>query len=67
MEDSSGIKRTWNPGELAWVRSKRGIPLTVWIHHITDCGRYALISYSRKEAKKHPVLVSGLRKPEERK
>ena len=56
--------RTFNPPCWAWISSKVGIKRTVWVHHIA--AQYASVSYSRREAKRHAVLTSDLRTPEER-
>jgi len=56
--------RTWNPPCQAWIESRVGIKLSVWVHSVV--GKYATVSYKRRTAKRHPVRVSDLRKPEER-
>ncbi len=61
MEETSKPVKVWNPPETAFIRSKAGIILFVWVHHISECGRYAVVSYSRRTAKHHQVLVTELR------
>jgi hypothetical protein len=51
------MDKVWKPGEWAVHPSRIGIPLSVWIHTISECGRYAVISYSQRANKKHHVLV----------
>jgi hypothetical protein len=65
MEEITKPVIVWNPPESAWMPTKRGIRRHVWIHHITECGRYAVVSYT--QGSKHiQVLVSNLRKERNR-
>jgi len=65
MEEACKTVEVWNPPESAWMPTKRGIRRYVWIHHITECGRYAVVSY-RNNSKHIQVLVSNLRKERNR-
>ena len=60
------LVRTWQPDEWAWILTPKGIKRTVRVLNISQCGRYALVSYGYTPSQRHQVYISDLRKPSER-